>query len=649
MIALRGTIKRVVQPPGNEAKTPPSKNINGPGSGEWIWTGYWAFDSLPAPEVLENRKSKRPPHGVRPFVYKFHHIEDAKDVIVPSTTLGDDQDIEEGNRDKEKEEDMNIDTEKIHRNDEVNDQKVNDVMKKEEKSVEQSSEVLEQDSTNVDTEMKNDDSDKTSDNVGSDEKKEHDNSLKEDVLQKSVQLNDDTKFKNDNVEEATIEKRVSKESQEDKNEENENDERTNRSHVGSSFADIDGGVYTDGGMVHPEKCPKGGVWKGYFENVSKRKDRMTSRVQETFHLFFNATPPQDASIAFYDAIEDDNTDKNDDESKEGSIGAPQDASKEVDKPIVDDHKSELPDGYLHVRGAGTNIFGTFEILGGFNVETSVLEIQRIYVITNDMIEEETKQPRVRSKSKPKVPSPASERKSYFTRKRPTVLFRYGDSPEPERSSSAKKRQRGSSEHGPLSPLEGIDNEKMKRISVTIPGKEESQDLSISAVDNVSTKMSGTRRPSPDKITPKSSAKSKGTSTQAEKMSGVSPVLMTQSSFAAIPKAGKPEDARWRSAHYLYYHRHTDDPETSNNPSHTPSTSYVIYEGDMNEGGCIRNGKGVCLYNNDYIYEGDWRNNKEHGKGTLFSGDRKRKIYEGEWERGKMVSFFYFVLFSTIYF
>lgn len=628
MIALRGTIKRVPKPE-NEAKTTPSKNINDPGSSEWVWTGYWAFDSLPAPEFLENRKSKRPPHGVRPFVYKFHHVEDAKDVIVPSTTLGDDQDQEEGNREEEKTEEMETDTESNKMKNELNGHYENNILDKEDAM--QTLAALDQDSTNVDVKMKNDKSETTSENVVSDVGKAKDSPQEADALRNHADKIDGTKFRSgDNVEKA-------KESQQNKTEENEKE-----SILGSSFADIDDGIYTDGGTIYPEKCPKGGCWKGYFENVSKRKDRMTSRVQETFHLFFNATPPKGASVTFYDALEDGSTEENDDESKEESVAAPQDASKDIPKTVVDNKKSEIPEGYLHVRGAGTNIFGTFEILGGFNVETSVLEIQRIYVITNDTIQEETKQPRERSKSKPKVPSPASERKSYFTRKRPTVLFRYGESPEPTRSSSAKKRPRGASEHGPLSPLEGIDNDKIKSTTVTASGMKENQPLTITIADHAPAKTSSSRRPSPDKTTPKASAKSKGTSTQA-------PVLVTQSSFGAIPKAGKPEDAKWRSAHFLYYHRHADDPETSNNPSQPPRTSYVIYEGDMNEGGCIRDGKGVCLYSNDCIYEGDWRKNKEHGKGTLFSGDRKRKIYEGEWERGKMHGkgkYFYYS-FSTI--
>jgi hypothetical protein len=641
MIALRGTVKRVQQQE-SEAKASSSKNANDLATGEWVWSGYWAFDSLPAPEFLENRKSKRPPHGVRPFVYKFHHIEDAKHVIVPSTTLDEDAKAEEGNRDEGEKDEKDTDMNQI--SSEANDRDENNIISNEKNSMVQSSKVLEQDTTMIDDKMMNDESDKTAENVGSVRITALDALQEGDATLEGVGKNDNLGIGNDDNVQQGKEKDSATESRERKSGENKTSSSSNTPPIGSSFADVDDGIYTDGGTVYPENCPKGGCWKGYFENVSKRKDRMTSRVQETFHLFFNATPPKDAYVTFYDPVEDDTSEKQDDDSKEGSIARPQDESM---NNIMDHTKTTLPEGYLHVRGAGTNIFGTFEILGGFNVETSVLEIQRIYVITNDVIEEETKQTRVRSKSKPKETSPPSEKKSYFTRKRPTVLFRYGDSPEPEMSSSTKKRQRVASEPGPLSPLEGIDKEKIKLITDDKSGKQEGPVLSITVVDSAPAKISTSKRPSPDKITPKLTLKSKGMSTQPVKTSSVSPVLRTKSSFSAIPKAGKPEDARWRSAHFLYYHRHAEDSETSNVPSQSPRTSYVVYEGDMNEGGCIRDGKGVCLYNNDYIYEGDWRKNKEHGKGTLFSGDRKRKIYEGEWERGKMVSFFTLLQFCMI--
>ena len=36
-----------------------------------------------------------------------------------------------------------------------------------------------------------------------------------------------------------------------------------------------------------------------------------------------------------------------------------------------------------------------------------------------------------------------------------------------------------------------------------------------------------------------------------------------------------------------------------------------------------------------LYEGEWKRDKEHGKGKLMTADRSRIIYEGEFERGRM--------------
>ncbi|KAL7536513.1 hypothetical protein ACHAWF_005482 [Thalassiosira exigua] len=50
---------------------------------------------------------------------------------------------------------------------------------------------------------------------------------------------------------------------------------------------------------------------------------------------------------------------------------------------------------------------------------------------------------------------------------------------------------------------------------------------------------------------------------------------------------------------------------------------------------VREGRGRCLYNNDTMYEGQWRRDREHGQGTLMSSDWRRVIYSGAWEKGKI--------------
>jgi len=50
---------------------------------------------------------------------------------------------------------------------------------------------------------------------------------------------------------------------------------------------------------------------------------------------------------------------------------------------------------------------------------------------------------------------------------------------------------------------------------------------------------------------------------------------------------------------------------------------------------MREGRGICLYSNGLLYEGHWKRNKEHGKGKLMTSDRKRLMYHGDFERGRI--------------
>jgi hypothetical protein len=154
---------------------------------------------------------------------------------------------------------------------------------------------------------------------------------------------------------------------------------------------------------------------------------MTSRVQEEFHLFFNATPPSDARIGFVD--KNSNQYKNDEESTK-----------------------------IHVRGSGTNQFGTFEILGSYDIETGILSCQRIYITTSDgdvidnRTDEKEKSTRLSGSSQPRKPI----KKTYFTRKRP-VASRYGAYDDiydngTGRTASGRKRQRATSESSPKTTL-----------------------------------------------------------------------------------------------------------------------------------------------------------------------------------------------------
>uniref|UniRef100_A0A7S3VDB6 MORN repeat-containing protein 5 n=1 Tax=Chaetoceros debilis TaxID=122233 RepID=A0A7S3VDB6_9STRA len=472
--------------------------------------------------------------------------------------------------------------------------------------------------------------------------------------------------------------------------------------TGSSFSEMgEGETYEEAGWMaeHRMGCPVGGSWKGYFENVSRRKDRMTSRVQEKFHLFFNATPPPNARIAFdldgtAESCEEKVGQKDGEESSEKGTGG----SKPVDP-------GALPPGFLHVRGAGENQFGTFEIVGGYEPETGILTVQRVYVLTTDGASEGTKKKNTKSTS---TSSAAPVRKSYFTRKRPVVSFKKsgrgggaagvgrpsagpGDGTNAANTaggskktiSSAKKRPRAMSELASPSQLPAevgaIPGAGRRRstsnvtLSLSLPGMVAAAPLAAlpsAAIESATAKSQPLRIQSPQ-LTPKPggsastgrrSSPNRTLSTPTSRKSK-SPGVSKSTSRLTIPKAGNPLDARWRSAHFLYYHRQTEvqsDGQPSSSPSTlnsnptpvTPTnakTSFVVYEGEMNEGNNIRDGRGVCLFNNDRVYEGQWKRNKEHGQGALLTADRSRTIYIGDWERGKMHGrgTYYYHMYATI--
>lgn len=362
---------------------------------------------------------------------------------------------------------------------------------------------------------------------------------------------------------------------------------------------------------------------------------MTSRVQEEFHLFFNATPPSDARNGFVD--NNHNECKNDEESKR-----------------------------IHVRGSGTNQFGTFEILGSYDIDTGILSCQRIYVTTSDgnvidnRTDEKEKSTRLPGSSHPRK----TIEKTYFTRKRP-LASRYGAYDDiydngTGRTASGRKRQRAISEPSPKttlsatltvkdetndyqkSPAEpslrelllGMKSDKTssetKLVTTKTKVDEKIADVGKSAPPTTTT----IRRPSPTK-----SPSFKKPKSSPPPSSRTPPLTHSSAYQIKIPRSGNHLEAKWRAAHFIYFQRHVENNESQslNNAVASATTNYVVYEGEMNHGRNLRDGRGVCLYNNGTLYEGEWKKNKEHGNGTLLTGDRKRIIYSGEWERGKMVS------------
>ena len=130
--------------------------------------------------------------------------------------------------------------------------------------------------------------------------------------------------------------------------------------------------YTPANLIHP--TPPGGKWDGHFENIvpntptlsKKRRDKRDNRIREVFYLFFNATPPKDAKTAF--VAEDSAVVANETLDESGTREEMEEEKRENDMT--------LPKGRVHVRGYGTNRFGTFEIVGSLDWKSGMLHCQR---------------------------------------------------------------------------------------------------------------------------------------------------------------------------------------------------------------------------------------------------------------------------------
>jgi hypothetical protein len=397
-----------------------------------------------------------------------------------------------------------------------------------------------------------------------------------------------------------------------------------------TFADqasSDDPPFTDASTKHKDNCPPSGEWSGYFETIGARKGT-TIPVKETFCLFLNATPSADARIAFVDD----------------------------DHPAFD-ASTQLPDGHIQARGVGENQYGTFELLGHLDLETGMLECQRMYVTTTNS----TTSPRSpRSRSSTRSKTSTSGERSYVTRKRQLSWKRRAAMEETD--AEAKARRAANPTIGPRSskkraridpivtvvgtgvvvPTTSVEVTMAPPISITLPP------LPLT-VTTTATATSATKRPQPSPRLPTGNAPAKKRvstgSSSGNSNRNSSGGTSSSSGHMKLPAAGNPAHARWRAAHFLYYQRNDPSMEDASNTNSTGTGTsgagtssssapprYVVYEGELLNS--HREGRGVCLYNNGMMYEGEWKRNKEHGHGILRS-DRKRIIYKGEWERGRM--------------
>ncbi|KAG7368986.1 TIR domain containing protein [Nitzschia inconspicua] len=416
-----------------------------------------------------------------------------------------------------------------------------------------------------------------------------------------------------------------------------------------TFASVMEG-FTDAAIKYNNKhCPRSGKWEGHFENVTGRNREKfqkieTQQVDETFDLFLNATPGEGASFTF------------------------EDASAEHIPSIPEASQLKL----VQVRGCGDNQFGTFEIFGYLDLRSMVMEIQRQYVVT-----ERRASPRRRSNSSVRAS------RSYSTRKRQPSWKRkhydseeetYGRRKRPKTTTPTSKdlkqpKQQQNSDQGPLT-VEMVMSTMAnlgtgQTAAAAIPKSVTTAKSSATRTSTVTgdIKVATTLPPPSLKITlptnsvqaPKSRRSSGGggggsRKRSASKSGSGGSVSSAGSNSGApyirLPAAGDPKKARWRAAHFLYYHRAEPEPQQPqqqqpsdgsaskpNSPKVAPKPKYVIYEGELADN--KREGRGICLYSNGTLYEGEWKRNKEHGYGKLMTSDRRRTIYEGEWERGKI--------------
>lgn len=363
----------------------------------------------------------------------------------------------------------------------------------------------------------------------------------------------------------------------------ENDDEARR----PTYAQVPEGhpPFTDACVKYPDKpCPPSGNWKGYFQNAVKARPReRVEKVQENFYLFFNATPGPDAKYAFEDT--------------------PLPSTVHMENLVL-------------VRGTGSNPFGTFEIIGYLDMTTGVVEIQRQYVLMP-----------VKRRNRRSSTSGGSNTKSYSTRKRQPSWKRKAldvdDDPTPKRP---RKRAKSvsiptsdiiSSGSGPNlgataqsiptaataavpsggpQPIAGTNT--AMGVHIPIPSQSLIPDVGSFLAPQVGLSTSGAKRP-------KTSRKRSGSMGSARSTASSSTGTAPTSPYLKLPPVGEPKKARWRAAHFLYYQRNEQEDEEVKTPK------YVVYEGEMVNS--MREGRGVCLYSNGLLYEGQWKRNKEHGE------------------------------------
>ena len=377
----------------------------------------------------------------------------------------------------------------------------------------------------------------------------------------------------------------------------------------ASKLDDDDPEFQEGNAEFPE-LPPSGYFLGQFDNFSGTK---TSQVNERFYLCFQSNPPVSAKYMFPELPEADET--------------------------------TLKKGEVWVRGQGTNSFGIFELAGKWESTTGRMVIQRKYVaLAPPPIRKRS--PRNKGYLQGAVRTSGTRRKRQPSLKMKQQLEEVtATATAPTLTPTGPKRKRSKSV-GPGDSSTPVASSNAIIPSTLSPKNDETGSgkkplmIDTSVIPNsmahgnlVATAPTKSTTPTASSNTPKTAKKprrrrSSKTNTAAASTPTSAP--STSPAFSLkLPPSGDPKLARWRAAHFLYYQRQ----EPQEGETVPPNPKYVVYEGELFNG--LREGTGLCLYNNGLLYEGSWKQNKEHGKGRLWTADRKRLIYDGDFERGRL--------------
>jgi hypothetical protein len=236
---------------------------------KWVWNGIWTFGSLPHDE--EAALAARHP-SVRPFSYAWDQPRLASDVIVPSANVHHEEKTETSEpSNKEDTADASLSKEApVSKDGEMTvskDVEMTDA-KAPEKTAASGEKNLSSTTSTVEGQdakpMQVDDSKKTEEKqkAGGDESK----------MESEMSMKDST---SSNKEEGTAEKTIASTDSSKKNGQ-EKPEAKNGSEVKPpkppriTFATTlpDEPPFTEAATKHPDKCPPGGAWKGYFETAT---------------------------------------------------------------------------------------------------------------------------------------------------------------------------------------------------------------------------------------------------------------------------------------------------------------------------------------------------------------------------------------------